>query len=73
MIQKQSKEPTNDEISQRAYALFLGRGCQHGSDVQDWVNAANELSGKPTGAPAVTKSAHEAASHQADLRSAWPE
>jgi HSP20 family protein len=32
-----------DRIRQRAYELFESRGASHGSDVDDWLNAENEL------------------------------
>jgi hypothetical protein len=69
----QDNKPMRDEIVHRAYALYLVRGCEHGRDVEDWVQATKELSARPAGASEVTKGAHEAASIRADLRSAWPE
>ena len=35
--------PTNGEISRRAYGLYLARGCEHGRDVDDWLQAEREL------------------------------
>jgi hypothetical protein len=32
-----------DEIAQRAYELFMARGCAHGNDVDDWLHAESEL------------------------------
>jgi hypothetical protein len=32
-----------EKIAMRAYEKWLKRGQQHGSDVQDWVEAENEL------------------------------
>ncbi len=37
------REPTRDEITRLAYALYLLRGCEPGSDVEDWVKAEKEL------------------------------
>jgi len=34
---------TEDAIAQRAYALYLGRGGEHGHDVEDWLQAEREL------------------------------
>ena len=34
---------TNDEIAQKAYELYLKRGCQDGHDMEDWVRAEQEL------------------------------
>jgi hypothetical protein len=35
--------PTHDEIAARAYQIFLERGCQHGHDRDDWLQAEYEL------------------------------
>ncbi len=35
--------PTCDQIAHRAYELFVARGYQHGHDVEDWLQAENEL------------------------------
>ena len=40
----QNKQPTVQEITRRAYALYLERGGKHGSDVEDWLTAERELS-----------------------------
>ena len=32
-----------DEIAQRAYALYLGRGGEDGHDLDDWLTAEREL------------------------------
>lgn len=32
-----------DLISARAYEMWLRRGCTHGYDVADWLEAENEL------------------------------
>jgi Protein of unknown function (DUF2934) len=37
-------EPSIQDITRRAYRLYLERGGQHGSDVDDWVKAEKELS-----------------------------
>ena len=36
---------SDDEIARRAYDLFLSRGCEHGHDVEDWLQAESELKG----------------------------
>ncbi|MBI2115693.1 MAG: DUF2934 domain-containing protein [candidate division NC10 bacterium] len=33
----------HEEIADRAYALFLARGGQHGEDLADWFRAEAEL------------------------------
>jgi hypothetical protein len=73
VVMIRNKIPMREEISRRAYALYLMRGCEHGRDVEDWVKATKELSDKPVGESETTTAAHEAASRRADLRSAWPE
>ena len=35
--------PSIDEIRQRAYELHLERGCIHGWDQDDWLQAEREL------------------------------
>ena len=37
---------TLGEIRQRAYELHLKRGCIHGSDLDDWLQAERELKEK---------------------------
>ena len=32
-----------EKIAQRAYEKWLKRGCSHGSDMQDWMEAEAEL------------------------------
>ena len=39
------RESSVEEITRRAYGLYLERGGDHGNDVQDWVQAEKELSG----------------------------
>jgi Protein of unknown function (DUF2934) len=38
---------TNSDIARRAYELYLGRGCEHGHDVDDWTQAERELQSDP--------------------------
>jgi Protein of unknown function (DUF2934) len=33
----------NNDIVRRAYDLYLARGCEHGYDVEDWIQAEREL------------------------------
>jgi Protein of unknown function (DUF2934) len=35
--------PTFEQIQQRAYEIFLARGDQPGSDLEDWLQAEREL------------------------------
>jgi hypothetical protein len=32
-----------EKIAMRAYEKWCKRGCPHGSDVQDWIEAESEL------------------------------
>ena len=35
-----------EQISQRAYELFLERGGTHGADLDDWLRAERDLAGR---------------------------
>ncbi len=35
--------PTEEEIAQRAYEIFLQRGGDHGNDIEDWLQAERQL------------------------------
>lgn len=39
-----SNRPDSENVSRRAYELFLARGGQHGHDLEDWLQAERELS-----------------------------
>jgi DUF2934 family protein len=34
---------THSDVARRAYDLYLARGCEHGHDVDDWMQAEREL------------------------------
>jgi hypothetical protein len=36
-------KPSETQIQQRAYELFLERGCEPGRDIEDWLEAEKEL------------------------------
>lgn len=36
-------KPSEEQIEQRAYELYLQRGCEHGRDIEDWLEAEREL------------------------------
>lgn len=36
-------KPSEEQIEQRAYELYLERGCEHGRDIEDWLEAEREL------------------------------
>ena len=69
----QNNNSKKDEITRRAYALYLMRGCEHGRDMEDWFQATKELTDEPAGKSNETEGAQEAVATRADLRSAWPE
>jgi hypothetical protein len=48
---------THDRIAMRAYDKWLQRGCPHGSDQQDWLEAEAELTAEVhrTGAPSAAR------------------
>ncbi len=41
-----SQELTEEIIRMRAYQLFEERGCEHGHDMDDWLQAETEVMGK---------------------------
>jgi hypothetical protein len=43
--------PTQEEISARAYAIYLANGGQHGRDQQDWFEAERLLMSAPATPP----------------------
>jgi hypothetical protein len=54
--QPQHKLP-QDKIAMRAYDKWVKRGCMHGRDQQDWLDAESELRaefGYTTGSAATT-------------------
>jgi hypothetical protein len=44
-------QPPHDAIAVRAYEFFVQRGCTHGWDLQDWLQAESELLAKQPGMP----------------------
>jgi DUF2934 family protein len=38
---------TDSDVARRAYDLYRGRGCKHGHDVADWLQAERELQSDP--------------------------
>jgi hypothetical protein len=39
-----SAPPSNEQIRQRAYEIYLARGGEDGHDLSDWIEATRELS-----------------------------
>ena len=38
-----TRTPTYEEIAEAAYLRYLSRGGQHGSDLDDWIDAERSL------------------------------
>ena len=36
--------PADEQIRQRAYEIYVTRGCEDGRDLSDWLQAEQELS-----------------------------
>ena len=51
----ENRKASVEEISHRAYGLYLERGGDNGNDVQDWVRAEKELSSESVVAQARPK------------------
>ena len=43
MTQPGQKMPTQEQIKERAFELYLQRGGQHGGDLEDWLEAEKQL------------------------------
>ncbi len=52
------REPSEEEISRRAYELYLQRSGEPGKDVEDWIRAERELSDEPVRALPKTNAAY---------------
>jgi Protein of unknown function (DUF2934) len=50
MVERQ--EVLRDGIARRAYEIYVQRGEENGRDVEDWLRAEKEISGKPADVPA---------------------
>lgn len=42
-IKRDTREKRAEDISRRAYELYVQRGAEPGRDVEDWIRAENEL------------------------------
>ena len=40
---KTTSKPMHEQIAQRAYEIYLERGCTPGDPLQDWLRAEQEL------------------------------
>jgi len=39
------KEDFNQKVAEKAYELYLARGCENGHDVEDWIQAEQIVRG----------------------------
>ena len=50
------KSPTapipEEHVAQRAFELYCERGCQHGHDIEDWLQAERDVRGNATSSAA---------------------
>jgi len=50
-------KPSRERIAMRAYEKWMQRGCVHGYDMQDWVDAEKELMEEQSRSTSQTRSA----------------
>ena len=43
LLPDQSAPVKDSEVARRAYDLYLARGCEHGHDLDDWLQAEHDL------------------------------
>jgi DUF2934 family protein len=65
---------SHEDVARRAYELFLSRGAQHGSDIEDWLQAERQLStnGSANGSHLSTNGRHPATSRSAPAKARAP-
>jgi len=51
------RQEVKDGIARRAYEIYVQRGGQNGQDVEDWLRAEKEISGKPAEVPPKSRTA----------------
>jgi hypothetical protein len=54
-----SLELTEELVRIRAYRLYEERGCEHGHDLEDWLQAEAEIFGKKPAAAAEAEDAED--------------
>lgn len=42
-VRRQESAPVEERIRQRAYEIYLGRGDEHGTALDDWLQAETEI------------------------------
>jgi len=58
------QEVLRDGIARQAYEIYVQRGGENGKDVEDWLRAEKEISGKPADAPTKARAAAAGSSRQ---------
>jgi len=58
---RNSLEPTEERIRERAYEIYLAGGSEDGHDLSDWLTAERRLKELNTHTPVVTEKARSAA------------
>ena len=48
---------SKEAIARRAHEIYVQRGGENGKDVEDWLRAEKEISGKPADVPAKSRAA----------------
>jgi len=51
---RRNAEALQDEIARRAYELYKARGCVDGFDVEDWLQAEQDIVGVKPASKAAT-------------------
>jgi hypothetical protein len=59
---------TPGEVAGRAYDLFLARGCKHGHDLDDWLQAERELRGALRATPRRPRKSLRQVSRKTEVR-----
>jgi hypothetical protein len=49
-------KPSRERVAMRAYEKWMQRGCVHGYDLQDWVEAEKELMEEQSRSTSQTRS-----------------
>ncbi|HLP75900.1 MAG TPA: DUF2934 domain-containing protein [Candidatus Paceibacterota bacterium] len=62
------QRPSHEEISARAYQIFVERGCPEGRDLEHWLEAEAQLSGESTANLPTSKASKPAARQTASRR-----
>ena len=66
MVERQ--EVLREGIARRAYEIYVQRGGKNGQDVEDWLKAEKEITGKAADAPAKARAAAAGADSPNRLR-----